>query len=68
MRRRGSPNIIVKDKRVSFHEMTNIPISAIQKQYGLTTHQMEQHVRRECWDAKPMEMEKFYESTYSKKE
>ena len=67
MSRRTKVPSVMRDKRVSYYEMVNHPVSEIKKSHNLGTRELEAHVRRECYDAKPAEMESFYNLAYSRK-
>lgn len=55
-------------KKISYYDLQNTPMAALQKQYKLTSTQMEHQVRRHMDGAKSEERSKLYNSIYSKKE
>lgn len=55
-------------KKISYYDLQNTPISALQKQYKMTPTQIEHQVRKHMDGAKSEERSKLYNSIYSKKE
>jgi len=55
-------------KKISYYDLQNTPMSALQKQYKMNSGQMEQQVRRHMDGAKSEDRANLYKEIYSKKE
>jgi len=53
-------------KKISYYELTNIPVSELKKQYKMSDRQVEHAVRSQMWGASKSDRENLYKEIYKK--
>lgn len=54
-------------KKISYYELTNVPLDALKKQYKISGQELEQSLRTHTKDATRQQLERVYCEVFEKK-